>query len=167
MPAPLFQYVWQYNNQPIEQLAQDIVNVLSANGNTGPVNTANYIPVSNGLTFDDSWLLTKDIGNNNCLATEFPTYGQVGINISPVLGQYSFGSYGPNFTGLFGRLLLDENNNYIGLFYNGGLNDYGIGVSSNGLLLGGQVSNSAGTASGNYLEIDVNGTAYKLQLLNP
>ena len=53
MPSPLFPFVWQYNNQPIEQLAQDIVNVIAQSGN-GPVNTANYIPVSNGLTFDDS-----------------------------------------------------------------------------------------------------------------
>lgn len=57
MPAPLFQYVWQYNNQPIEQLAQDIVNVIAQSGN-GPVNTANYIPVSNGLTFQDSPLVS-------------------------------------------------------------------------------------------------------------
>ena len=72
MPAPLFQYVWQYNNQPIEVLAQDIVNIISGSG-SGPVNTANYIPVSNGLTFENSWLYTVDVGNNDCLVSEFPS----------------------------------------------------------------------------------------------
>ena len=66
MPTPLFQYTWQYNNQPIEVLAQDIVNIISSSG-SGPVNTANYIPVSNGLTFQDSNLYN----DGNLLKTTF------------------------------------------------------------------------------------------------
>ena len=166
MPAPLFQYVWQYNNQPIEVLAQDIVNIISGSG-SGPVNTANYIPVSNGLTFENSWLYTVDVGNNDCLVSEFPTFGKVGFNISPATGRYYFGTYDDSLTTPQGFLMVEENNNYITLNYRGGVNDYGIGVSINGLLFGGVVSNTVGTSSGNYLEVDVNGTLYKLELLNP
>jgi hypothetical protein len=66
MPGTLFQYVWQYNNQPLDVLAQDILNIISGSG-SGPVNTANYIPVSNGLTFQDSQLYY----DGNILKTTF------------------------------------------------------------------------------------------------
>ena len=32
MPIPLFPYTWQYNNQPIDVLTQDIANILVDNG---------------------------------------------------------------------------------------------------------------------------------------
>lgn len=31
MPTPLFPYTWQYNNQPIEVLAEDVANIFIAN----------------------------------------------------------------------------------------------------------------------------------------
>lgn len=75
-----FQYMWQYQNTETTVLAQDIADIINANNllpfdcsqcsSGGAVNTADYIPVSNGLTFEDSWLKTKDIGNNNYLALE-------------------------------------------------------------------------------------------------
>ena len=43
---PLFPFVWQYNNQPIEVLAADVAEIV--------VNDNLYIPVSNGTGFDNS-----------------------------------------------------------------------------------------------------------------
>ena len=43
---PLFQFVWQYNNQPIEVLAADVASIV--------VNNNLFVPVSNGTGFVDS-----------------------------------------------------------------------------------------------------------------
>jgi hypothetical protein len=43
---PLFPFVWQYSNQPIEQLAADVAEIV--------INDANYIPISSGTTFENS-----------------------------------------------------------------------------------------------------------------
>ena len=102
MPAPLFQYVWQYNNQPIEQLAQDIVNVLAQSGN-GPVNTADYIPVSNGLTFEDS-LIYQTATNMKTMWTPAPGDTIWGMELDyttkdVLLGDHSSGFHANTQTG--------------------------------------------------------------------
>jgi hypothetical protein len=61
-----FQYVWQYQNTETTVLAQDIVDIINANNllpfdcsqcsGGGAVNAAGYIPVSDGLVFNNSWL---------------------------------------------------------------------------------------------------------------
>lgn len=165
MPAPLFQYVWQYNNQPIEQLAQDIVNVLAASG-SGPVNTANYIPVSNGLTFSDSTINTLDSGNNPVLESIFPTYGSKGFLIQPVSDKYTFGECDPLAVGFSGKLVIDNALEYIVLAAEG-VNSYSLGISQNGLEFNGEGSVTAGASSGVYLKVKVNNVDYKLELLNP
>ena len=165
MPAPLFQYVWQYNNQPIEVLAQDIVNIISGSG-SGPVNTANYIPVSNGLTFQDSILNTVDGGNNPILETLFPTYGSKGFLLQPVIDRFTFGECDPAAIGFAGKLVVDNSIGLTALFIEG-TNTYAIGLDNDGIILNGDASLTAGSASGSYLEVKVNGTPYKLQLLNP
>jgi hypothetical protein len=43
---PLFPFVWQYNNQPIEVLAADVAEIV--------INDANYIPISTGTAFVNS-----------------------------------------------------------------------------------------------------------------
>jgi hypothetical protein len=43
---PLFPFVWQYNNQPIEVLAADVAEIV--------INDVNYIPISTGTTFENS-----------------------------------------------------------------------------------------------------------------
>jgi hypothetical protein len=165
MSAPLFPFVWQYNNQPIEQLAQDIVNVLGGSGN-GPVNTANYIPVSNGLTFEDSILNTVDIGLNPVLETIFPTFGSKGFLLQPTIDRYTFGECDPAATGFAGKLVIDNTLEYI-VLAGEGTNSYSLGVSQDGLVFNGEVSSTAGTSSGVYLNVKVNGVDYKLELLNP
>lgn len=164
MPAPLFPFVWQYNNQPIEVLAEEIVNVLSANG-TSPVNTANYIPVSNGLTFGDSVLNTVDIGLNPVLETLFPTFGSKGFLLQPVVDRYTFGECDPAALGYAGKVVVDNNFGYVGMSIEG-TNSYVLGVDNDGLVFNGDGSITAGASSGSYLIIKVNGTQYKLDLLN-
>lgn len=168
MPTPLFPYTWQYNNQPIEVLAEEVLNIIS-NGNTpGPVNTANYIPVSNGLAFEDSVLNTKDIANNDILETIFPTVGNKGFLFQPFVDKYTFGECDPlATTGFRGALVVDNFNGYISMGGVGLTGNIGIGVSINGIELGGNVSLTAGSSSGAYLEVYVNNVLYKLELLNP
>lgn len=165
MSAPLFPFVWQYNNQPIEVLAQEIVNIVSGSG-TGPVNTANYIPVSNGLTFQDSVLNTLDIANNSVLETIFPSFGSKGFLLQPFIDRYTFGECDPTATGFAGKLVIDNNFGYAGVGIEG-TNTYSIGVDTDGITIGADTTLSAGTASGSYLTLKVNGTSYKLELLNP
>lgn len=165
MPAPLFQYVWQYNNQPIEQLAEDIVNVLAGNG-TSPVNTANYIPVSNGLTFSDSTINTLDTGNNPVLESIFPTYGSKGLLIQPASDRYTFGECDPLAAGFAGKVVVDNDFGYVS-FSIEGTNSYSVGVDQDGIVLNGEGSITAGASSGVYLNVKVNNTDYKLELLNP
>lgn len=164
MPAPLFPFVWQYNNQPIDVLAQDIVNVLAANG-TAPVNTANYIPVSNGLTFEDSVLNTLDVGSNPVLETLFPVYGSKGFLLQPIIDRYTFGECDPAATGYAGKLVVDNDLGFLALSIEG-TNTYSIGLDNDGLVFNGQGAITAGASSGVYLEVKVNGTPYKLELLN-
>ena len=56
---PLFPFVWQYNNQPIEVLAADVAEIV--------VNDTNFIPKSNGIGFDNSPIFS----NGNVLRTVF------------------------------------------------------------------------------------------------
>lgn len=165
MPTPLFQYTWQYNNQPIEVLAQDIVNIISGSG-SGPVNTANYIPVSNGLTFDNSSLATDDGFGNLVLQTNFPTVGNVGLGLLPYIERYYLGTYDPSAPGYAGHVLVDNSFGSVGMYING-LNSYSIGLDNLGLQVNVDTSLTAGTSSGSYLTLKVNGNDYKLELLNP
>lgn len=166
MPAPLFPYVWQYNNQPIEVLAQEIVNIVSGSG-SGPVNTANYIPVSNGLTFQDSVINTVDIGNNPVLETLFPVYGSKGFLIQPVVDRYTFGECEVSPTGFAGKVVVDNQNEYAAIYGESTLSSCAVGVSINGIMLDGPVSLSTSGASGSYLQINVNNIPYLIELLNP
>ena len=165
MPTPLFQYTWQYNNQPIDVLAQDILTIIT-NGNTpGPVNTANYIPVSNGLTFVDSVINTQDAFNNPTLVTEFASAPMEGIELFPLTRRYSLGSFSTTSSG--DGLIYVQNDPIFGsrasIAITGG---HSITVDDK-LNFNGLIVNTAGSASGWYLDIRVNGTDYKLALLNP
>lgn len=173
-----FQYVWQYQNTETTVLAQDIVDIINANnllpfdcsqcspGGGGAVNTADYIPVSNGLTFEDSWLRTKDIGNNPYLATIFPVVGEVGFLLQPGINRYTFGECNPFATGFKGRVVVDNQNQYVAL--NGqGSNSFAIGVNQTGIVLNGETYLAAGVGSGMYLQVSVNNIMYKLALLTP
>lgn len=179
MPAPLFQYVWQYNNQPIEQLAIDIVNVLGANG-TSPVNTANYIPVSNGLTFDNSTLYSSP----NYLKTTFtPDPGNTiwGIEFdyqtrNIIIGDFNAGFQTNTLSGNTGVFAVDINGpvgNQVLLDLNSSLQlmktDFGVNGDrfgfkldfANGLYFFGEY---AGVGNVPQLKVDVPNTTVNMML---
>lgn len=170
-----FQYVWQYQNTETTVLAQDIVDIINANnllpfdcsqcsGGGGAVNAAGYIPTSDGLVFQNSWLRTKDTGNNDYLATIFPIVGEVGFLLQPFINRYIFGECDAYATGFAGRVVIDNLNQYASIGGEG-INSFAIGVNQNGIVLNGQGSVTVGAPSGVYLEVSVNNTPYKLELL--
>ncbi len=164
MPAPLFPYTWQYNNQPIEVLAQTVLDIITNGVTPAPVNSPNYIPVSNGLTFEDSIINTKDIGNNDVLETLWPTYGSKGFLLQPATNRYTFGECDPNALGTAAKMVVDNFYGYAG-FEISGSNSYSMGVDYDGAYINVNTAITAGAPSGSFLTIKVNGIAYKLQLL--
>lgn len=150
---PLFPFVWQYSNQPIEQLAADIAELS--------VNTAEYIPVSTGTAFIDSPLQVRPDG----LFTMF-NGNETGLAIDYVNNQYIFGD---NEGAIFARLSCNGDlavaqlhaHNNIGvpvLFGVDGINKF--------LTCYGVSDTVAGVASGKYIKIEVDGILYNIELLN-
>ena len=168
---PLFNYVWQYQNVTIEDFAQEVAGLIcpcsgTASGPSIGVNSADYIPVSNGSIFVNSWLKTKDAGNNDYLATIFPGFGEVGFLLQPFINRYTFGECDPAATGFAGKVVIDNLNQYAAIGGEG-VNSFAVGVNQNGIVLNGNGSITAGASSGVYLEVFVNNVPYKLELLNP
>jgi hypothetical protein len=76
---PLFPFVWQYSNQPIEQLAADVAEVV--------INDANYIPISSGTTFENSPIFS----NGSVMRSVFGGTLE-GFVIDASNNQYKFGA---------------------------------------------------------------------------
>ena len=85
MPTPLFPFTWQYNNQPIEVLAENIAGLV--------VNTDKFIPVSDGLTFQDSTLVDDAVSLRTRYLVSPGTYEDKGFKLEYTSGKYSFGDY--------------------------------------------------------------------------
>lgn len=86
---PLFPFVWQYSNQPIEQLAADVAEVV--------INDANYIPISSGTTFENSPIFS----NGSVMRSMFGGTLE-GFVIDAFNNSYKFGTLegGTSFTNL-------------------------------------------------------------------
>lgn len=171
-----FQYVWQYQNTETTVLAQDIVDIINANNllpfdcsqcspGGGAVNAAGYIPVSDGLGFNNSVINTQDAVNNPTLVTEFASAPMEGIELFPLTRRYSLGSFNPLSSGE--GLIYVQNDPIFGsrasIAITGG---HSITVDDK-LNFNGSIVNTAGSATGWYLEIRISGSDYKLALLNP
>lgn len=76
---PLFPFVWQYNNQPIEVLAADVAEIV--------VNDNLYIPISNGVGFDNSPIFS----NGSVMRSLFGGTLE-GFVIDAFNNQYKFGA---------------------------------------------------------------------------
>lgn len=168
-PMPLFSFVWQYNNQPIESLASDILDIIT-NGNTAPVNSPDYIPVSNGLTFENSWLINTDQFNNPGLRTEFTSNSLEGIELNSTNRRYTLGNFDQAAASGLGYMTVNQDlvyGSYATLGLTGG-HSIGVGVGPLGevIQLNGTQAFTAGAPLGQYLEILVNGTPCKIELLN-
>jgi hypothetical protein len=154
---PLFPFVWQYSNQPIEQLAADIAELS--------VNTTEFIPVSTGNNFVDS-----------PLKVEQPTPGVLGLwsyfngvqdGIQLVPGKYEFGAISITAgAGQNTRLDVDDLAGMAFLRTNagGGYTDFGL---MSGSLYGSNITSAtAGGAAGLYVNIRLNNVPYKIALLD-
>jgi hypothetical protein len=150
---PLFPFVWQYNNQPIEVLAQDIAELA--------VNTAEFIPVSTGTAFIDSPLQVRPDGlfgvfNGN----------DTGMYIDYVNNQYMFG----DDTGtVSARLSINGDLAVVNLAATNGINPnvfLGIDGINKFLTCNGVSDTVAGASSGKYIKIEVDGILYNIELLN-
>lgn len=157
---PLFSFVWEYNNQPIQVLAADIA-ALS-------VNTGKFIPVSTGDAFVDSPLKT-----NAGVGTPVQLWGNFegqddGLFMQPTAGKYSFGAYDPA-SGLGNRTRVEiDDQGGTADFRTSGPNVvlFGVDATNQCLRANGVDAATAGASAGLYLNIRVNNIPYKLELLN-
>ncbi len=166
---PLFPFVWQYNNQPIEVLATDILQIITS-GNTAPVNSPDYIPVSNGLTFQDSCLINKDQFNNPGLRTDFASDPLEGLELNSFNKRYTLGNFDQSAALGLGYVVVKQDlvfGSYAQIGLSGG-HSVGVGVGPLGevIQLNGTQAFTAGAPLGQYLEILVNGTPCKIELLD-
>jgi len=219
---PLFSFVWQYNNQPINQLAQDINELIAGNVNQYviPVSSATDFVNSNlinapgllqtrgwlspdginnwGMSFNDS-VKEVIIGDGYCnlqVNNQFPSaaiggsdwnsasnFAQliVEVNTNKIqtflggpTGQgagfkldynndlYEFGAY--NLGGSDPKLKVDTNANNVSLQIQDGPQTFNLGLNIDGIYANTLTAATSGGASGTFMEINVNGTPYKLEL---
>ena len=157
---PLFSFVWEYNNQPIQVLAADIA-ALS-------VNTGKFLPVSTGFSFIDSPLKTNaGVGSPVQLWGNFEGQDDA-IFAQPSSGKYYFGAYEPaSGLGNRSRIEVDDSSGTID-FKSSGPNVVRFGVDSTNQCLhaNGVDAATAGVSANLYLTVRVNNTPYKIELLN-
>ena len=157
---PLFPFVWQYSNQPIELLADNIVESI--------VNSGKVIPVSNGLKFIDSSLWDDGVSLRTRYQVTPAFLEDKGFYLDYVNNKYRFGDY--DGTANNSTLLINDTSKTLRLSTNsgvpGGVSYFGI----NGVLNSLEVTSSltattAGAAAAKFIKVDVGGIAYKIQLL--
>jgi hypothetical protein len=154
---PLFPFVWQYSNQPIEQLAADIAELS--------VNTAEYIPVSTGTSLTDSPLKVEQVLPGIFGVRSYFNGVQDGIQLVP--GKYEFGA--TSIAAGAGNNTRVDVMDVSGLAYfrtnaGGGYTDFGI---FGGSLYGSGITDAtAGGAAGLYVKIRLNNVPYKIALLD-
>jgi hypothetical protein len=163
---PLFPFVWQYNNQPIDVLAENIAGLV--------VNTENYLPVSNGTTFVDSFLEVRPV-NGPVSPFSIGVFGmyngnEIGLGVDFLQNYYSIG--GPSLVDAQYGASCTANSavGYAGLSASHPVNpliQLGVDASQQALdYVGFELTSPPGPSSGKYLKIMVNGTAYRLELLD-
>jgi hypothetical protein len=153
---PLFSFVWEYNNQPIQVLAADIA-ALS-------VNNPDYIPVSTGNNFIDSPLKVELVAGQPIL-TSYRNGLWDGIRIGPA--KYEFGALQVGAgAGNVTRVKVDDlgaQATFTASYPN--FVQFGVSAVSQAILADGIDTTTAGTSAGKYLRVRIGNTDYKLELL--
>lgn len=149
---PLFPFVWQYSNQPIEQLAADIAELA--------VNDANFIPISSGTTFENSPIFS----NGSVMRSVFGGTLE-GFVIDAFNDTYKFGALegGTSFT----NLEITDNIGDIKMtaVYNLQETTWGVQGNIRTLYANGVSTNmSTATISPLALKVKVDGVNYRLPL---
>ena len=163
MPTPLFPFVWQYSNQPIEVLAEDVASVI--------VNTIKVIPVvnDNANGFIDSTLTDDAVSLRTRYLASPNVYEGKGFKLEYASGKYAFGDYdgdgnntAVNVTDATQRVRFISKSGAgpaVTFFGLDGLNATLIADSA-------LTAATAGAAAALFLKVDIAGVPYKIQLLN-
>jgi hypothetical protein len=150
---PLFPFVWQYSNQPIDVLAENIAELV--------VNSNEFIPVSNGISFQNSTIVNK----SNLVKTEYLNT-DTGLLIDYAAREYYLGHTLNNQSRLE---IIDAQSKFTWRTNpeGGPLVAFGLLGSQKSLTVtGNMVASAAGPAVPMFLKIQVDGVDYRIQLLN-
>jgi hypothetical protein len=160
MPTPLFPFTWQYNNQPIEVLADNIAEVI--------VNTSKVIPVSDGLTFVDSTLTDTGASLQTTYLSAPNTYEEKGFILDYAGGKYKFGDYAADDNG--STLDINDGAQILRMITKSGAGPavtyFALDGLNNTLTADDSLTaTTAGAAAAKFLKIKIGATDYKIQLL--
>ena len=156
MPTPLFPFVWQYSNQTIETLAEDVASVV--------VNSSKVIPVVNNNEngFVDSTLTDDAVSLRTRYLASLNTYEDKGFSLNYAGNKYAFGDYdGANNNTVVSvndalqKATLEADGVVLGI-------DGAVGT----LVIDGVTDTTAGAAAALFLKVTVHSVDYKIQLLN-
>ena len=160
---PLFQFVWQYSNQPIDVLADDVAGLV--------VNTDTYVPVSDGTTFVDSFIQIRPQGGL-VPAGIFGMYNgnEVGLGIDFSQNYYSIGGTNLIDTDYSAQVVANAD---LGLAGFGATHpvaptqiQFGLDAANQSLYFEGPLATTVGGSSGNYIKIMIANVPYKIELLD-
>lgn len=165
MPAPLFQFVWQYSNQPIEVLANDISQYV-----TNP--TSKVIPVCADTSstaageFIDS-TLTDDGVSLRTLYTAAPgVLEQQGLKLDYVGHKYNLGDPDQLYNGT--NLSINDAAGITRFIsqYNSSTEFFGADFNNEWVdLTDGFTEATAGASASKFIKVRIGSTTYKIELL--
>ena len=166
MPAPLFAFVWQYSNQPIEVLANDISQYV-----TNP--TSKVIPVcaDNAVTaaaqFIDSTLWDDGVSLRTVYTSSPGVLEEQGIKLNYAGQKYSFGDFDNLYNGTnFAINDITGTSRFVSS-YNGTVEYFGADFNNEWLeATDGLTEATAGAAAAKFIKVRIGSTTYKIQLLD-
>lgn len=159
---PLFPFTWQYNNQPIDVLAENIAELV--------VNSGKFIPLSDGVQFIDSTIRQDTLQNKLETIVTDPILGGTlkGMKLDYAGDKYFFGDYdGANNNS---GLVINDPTHKVSMITNlassPGVAMFRLDGVAESLELQGCTATTAGAPIPNlFIKVVVGSTQYKLQLL--
>lgn len=165
MPAPLFPFTWQYNNQPIEVLANDISQFV-----TNP--TAKVIPVCSDTAataageFIDSTLWDDGTSLRTVYTAGPGNLEEQGFSLDYVGRKYSFGDHGQVYNGT--NLSINDvagTARFVSIF-NASSEFFGADFDNEWVdLSDGFTEATAGASASKFIKVRIGSTTYKIELL--
>jgi Fe-S cluster assembly iron-binding protein IscA len=159
---PLFPFVWQYNNQPIDVLADNVSELI--------VNTGKFIPLSDGLQFIDSTIRQDTLQNKLETVVIDPILGATlkGMKLDYANDKYYLGDYdGANNNSSF---IVNDPTHKVSMITNRasapGVAMFRLDGVTDSLEIQGCTATTAGAPIPNlFIKVVVGSTLYKIQLL--
>lgn len=165
MPAPLFSFVWQYSNQPIEVLANDISQYV-----TNP--TSKVIPVcadssvTAAAEFIDSSLWDDGTSLRTVYTASPNVLEQQGFNLDYVNHKYQFGEVDANYNGTVLQINDVAGTARLSSVFNGTLEFFGANFNNEWIdLTDGFTEATAGASASKFIKVRIGSITYKIELL--